>query len=340
MNTLIDLALKSVAHMNESTKKSMGFALNQIETCRFDFKFEWFFSYKYGNCFQFDNRQVKETTMGGRTFGLFLTLGPLINKNNFNTYYSTGLKIFIHNGTFNSTGSEEINIKMGEQTSIKLKKTFTRQAAQPHSACQDLTLFKSDIFDLMKHFHGEYRQKNCLEICLQMLIATECGCMLTILPELDNRLPCVNASEKICQNKVFLDKKSMQEKCIDQCPLECGYTTYDWSMSTMDYPSVPFFNSLKKNSQLYSNFSFNEFKNSHSIVHVFFESVEYTQIVETPKTSFVDLIANLGGVLGIFLGFSLFSLVEFAELVCKVILFLLSGGNTAKTNKQLSNFKF
>ena len=164
--------------------------------------------------------------------------------------------------------------------------------------------------------------------------------MLTILPEFDKRLPCVNASEKSCQNRVFLVKKSMHEKCTYQCPLECEYTAYDWSMSTMDYPSVTFFNSLEKNSQLYSNFSFNEFKNSHSIVHVFFESVEYTQLVETPKTSFVDLIANLGSILSIFLGFSLFSLVEFVEIVCKVILLLLGGGNTTKTNKQMSNQKF
>ena len=80
--------ISKLNHMNESTKtKSMGFALNQIETCHFDLKpceFEWFFSYKYGNCFQFNNRKDKETTMGGLTIGLFLlfsfTMAHLIRR--------------------------------------------------------------------------------------------------------------------------------------------------------------------------------------------------------------------------------------------------------------------
>ena len=113
-----------------------------------------------------------------------------------------------------------------------------------------------------------------------------------------------------------MNRKSLiRNKCKDECPLECEYTTYDWSMSSLDYPSLPFFQSITKNSKFYSNFTFVEYKESHLRVNIFFDNMEYTEIIETPMKSFFDLISNLGGVLGIFLGFSIFSFVELIELI-------------------------
>jgi hypothetical protein len=90
-------------------------------------------------------------------------------------------------------------------------------------------------------------------------------------------------------------------------------------MSTLDYPSVTFFDSIRNSSKFYTNVSLEKYKESHLVLNVYYPSVEYTEIVEIPKTNFLDLIANLGGVLGIFLGFSIFSLVEFAELIIRVL---------------------
>ena len=327
MNTLIDLAMRRLAHYNESVKKSMGLSLDQINKCHFDYRVEcdldWIFSYKHGNCYQFNtgkSQPMKETQLGGRSYGLYLQIGPLINRNSFNTYYSTGLKLFIHNGSFVSTGAEEIFIKTGEQTNIKLTKIFTRKATYPHSTCQDVTKFQSNTFNLMQNFQSEYRQRDCFEICLQNLIIAECKCLLAILPEIDNYLPCVNSSQNTCLNRVYENRtRLIKEKCENECPLECDYTSYDWSMSSLVYPSMPYFNSIRKNSKFYSNFTFAKYKESHSMINIFFESVEYTEIVETPMISFLDLISNLGGVLGIFLGFSIFSLVELMELILKII---------------------
>jgi len=328
LNTISDMAMLRVAYLSDSQKKSLGFSLNQIKVCEFDSgecELNWLFSYKLGNCFQFNsgksaNLSLKETTLGGRSYGLYLSLGPLINQNSFNTYYSTGLRIYIHNGSFLSSGAEEIFVKIGEQSIIKLKKTFTRKSLYPHSMCQDLTEFWSPTFELMKDLSGEYRQKDCLEICLQKLIVDTCGCMLTILPTFGMHLPCANANQKSCPSYIYEQRKvHVQEKCLAECPLECEYTKYDWSMSTLDYPNHAFFNSVRRNSEFYSNYTFEEYKNSHAMLNIFFDNVEYTEIVESPKTSFTDLIANLGGALGIFLGFSIFSLVELLEIVVRVV---------------------
>ena len=44
-----------------------------------------------------------------------------------------------------------------------------------------------------------------------------------------------------------------------------------------------------------------------TVQSILYPNNEHTEIRETPKTKFVDLISNLGGSLGIFLGFSIFS---------------------------------
>jgi hypothetical protein len=67
------------------------------------------------------------------------------------------------------------------------------------------------------------------------------------------------------------------------------------------------------------NMTLEEFKQTHLALSIYYPNNEHTEIRETPKTKFVDLISNLGGSLGIFLGFSIFSFVELFELVFQMI---------------------
>lgn len=46
---------------------------------------------------------------------------------------------------------------------------------------------------------------------------------------------------------------------------------------------------------------------------VFYTSLEYTMISQSPRYLFIDLVSSLGGTLGVFLGASLLSLMEVIE---------------------------
>jgi len=58
-------------------------------------------------------------------------------------------------------------------------------------------------------------------------------------------------------------------------------------------------------------------------LNVYFANSKYTKLEQTPKTSVIELISNLGGALGIFLGFSVFSLIEIVEVIAQVIIALV-----------------
>ena len=169
--------------------------------------------------------------------------------------------------------------------------------------------------------HVEYRQKDCFELCLQKMIIDTCGCFYTWLPIYGNTSsPCFNIDQFICLAYKFNESTSeIESLCKDSCPLECSYVNYELSMSSLVYPTKEFFHSLKYNS---SEYTLNKYRQTHLGLDIFFPIKQYTEIRETPKTTFPDLISNIGGALGVFLGLSIFSFIELFEVIFQILLIL------------------
>ena len=53
---------------------------------------------------------------------------------------------------------------------------------------------------------------------------------------------------------------------------------------------------------------------------VYYESLKYTLISQQPKTQLLNLIPNIGGALGLFIGISFLSFIEIIELFIEIIL--------------------
>jgi hypothetical protein len=54
--------------------------------------------------------------------------------------------------------------------------------------------------------------------------------------------------------------------------------------------------------KMYSNLSYEEMKQSIAKVEIFYDELKETIISQEIKTSLADLISNIGGILGLFLG--------------------------------------
>ena len=57
-------------------------------------------------------------------------------------------------------------------------------------------------------------------------------------------------------------------------------------------------------------------------VKIYFNEMKYTFISQKPKTEVVDLVSNMGGTMGLFLGVSFLSFVEIFELIVEISLIL------------------
>ena len=148
---------------------------------------------------------------------------------------------------------------------------------------------------------------------------------------------CLNLTQLKCiyeqQNKFVNEKLN---ECEVQCPLECEYFIYDINLSTIEYPTRELYNLFKKD-QAYFNITqmnfgvdfstFDLYKDHFVSLKVYYPYTQYVMIEQFPKLTFIDLLSQVGGSLAMFLGATLFSLVELFEIIFKV-LFILFG----KTN--------
>ena len=81
--------------------------------------------------------------------------------------------------------------------------------------------------------------------------------------------------------------------------------------------------------------SIDKFRQAYLGLDIFFPIKQYTEISETPKVTFVDLVSSIGGALGVFLGLSVFSFIEIFEIICQILFLVFR--KQKNNNERLEN---
>ena len=343
---------------NDSFRQQLGFNLSSIQSCIINLRpcnlssdFRLFYLFNKGNCIQFNSGinsdglevPVKTMTFQGENNGLILNIDPLINENRkFQLKQMTGLSIYIHNksmmpGFFDSS----IFVEMGKQTNIGIKRTFSSNLPRPYSDCDDLNRLDASVTSDLYKFtvmtnRQTYRQSDCFNLCIQKYFNDNCQCYFTGIARIDSVLPpCILNPHQDCFFKYNFELTAnineFKKRCADLCPLECHSVAYDMEVSSLINVSKYVFNLLMQNKTTFDYYSrlFNEtptyelYKESQLSLLIYYTTLQRTQITQAAKISFIDLISNLGGTIGIFLGMSIFSLIECVEICGQLLLIFL-----------------
>jgi hypothetical protein len=183
-------------------------------------------------------------------------------------------------------------IRPGESTVISIRKKLIKKYPYPYSECIDLTSFKSDLYDYMMQLNQTYRQEECFNLCIQQTVIDKCKCYDLNYQNLSTSLrPCLTLDDFDCLEDQW--QKFDVDKCIESsCPLECNSVEYKLSLSTLEFPSVNFYKNFFSSpyANNHANF-FNktspptyEFFKANSLgFQVYYPSLEFTQITESPK---------------------------------------------------------
>jgi hypothetical protein len=339
VTSLATIEASMPAYGNDKRKK-LGFNFDQITSCFINFKdckhdLHWYYSYDYGNCFQFNsgfnlvNKKISRINMtrDGLEFGPSISIFPLINTNEYSAFFGNALAVFVHEHKFKP--DQVIYVRPGESTVIAVRRKRIKKYPQPYSDCIDLASFKSDLYDYIIKSNQTYRQKDCFELCIQKMVIKECKCYDLNYESLSTNLrPCLTLDDLNCLEDQW-EKLNVKECIKKSCPLECDSLEYELSLSSLEYPSRNFYASLV-NSQSYADkfkfyfnsttpISYEQFK-SHAVnFQVYYPSLEYTQITELPKMDTYDLLTQIGGALGLFVSFSVFTLFETIELFIMIL---------------------
>jgi len=257
----------------------------------------------------------------GKDFGLVIVMFPMINLNSFITTSSIGGVVFVHENRFEPT--DGVFVETRKNTFISIKKTITKKYPSPYSDCIDLDSYKSDLYDYITSTQKKaYRQQDCVDLCQQKHIIDECKCYYTKYDDLGTGVrPCLNKTDYSCVENSF-NNFNLDECQKNSCPMECDSTTYDLSLSSLEYPDENTYE-LIKNVYNYDDYylhdlnltlTYDLFKSNAAFFTVYFSNLQYTEITESPKTSLYDLFTQIGGSLGMFVSFSIFTLFEFIEI--------------------------
>ena len=143
-----------------------------------------------------------------------------------------------------------------------------------------------------------YQRARCLDICFYEKFKQKCNCSLSAKDVFENR--------RICKpfNQCYKDLLSFDyfKNCNDFCPLECKSVIIEAKETEIL--------EIKKMKSILLNAS-----ETSRALFLYFQELKYTEIFQIPITSVTDLVSNIGGTLGLFLGISLLSFVEFIEFI-------------------------
>ncbi len=148
-----------------------------------------------------------------------------------------------------------------------------------------------------------------------------CGC--SYFSNSLNFTACKTREQYMCHLNLLYNLRSIS---YPKCPLECNTLLYKLTHSSNIFPTEDYAKHLLKNndvinrsSGLNRSFTIEDVSKSVASIRINSLSSKYKIVTEMEAITPVQLISNIGGLLGLFMGMSLLSFTEFFELLIMII---------------------
>ncbi|XP_031568816.1 acid-sensing ion channel 1A-like [Actinia tenebrosa] len=275
---------------------------------------------KAGLCHTFNNHmheKNKHLHLAGAETGLRIILDT---KGSWRTIggRSVGFDVIIHNPSPVLPWSQGFHVQPGTNVKVLIQATKYIRLPKPYkSACS------------RKHLgdYGNYTREHCILKCANDAITQDCGCRLLGSP-VSKEVPVCSFKAEKCSHEVL--EKWSQGSC--SCQLPCEEITYQSSTTYSKYPSETLLHVLKDRFNL--NESETYLKSNLVNLRIGFADNTHQVFTEYPSYDGESLFADLGGSMGLLLGCSILTLVEFLDYLCMKIYAFLCSRNTRTAAEQ------
>ena len=194
---------------------------------------------------------------------------------------------------------------VGAKTVVAIEKRVQNNLGRPYNDCfddlNDVDSFDSDFYRDTINLGQSYRQIYCFRVCLIRTLEKKCDCLLPVQfgQALGN-----DTCDKACLEREI---NEFDEKltCWRPCPKECDsneYTTvlkdeFVYVENNTMYSKIRA--ELLKTRRDVSGLSFEEMRKRIFNLRINFASMKYCEVSQIPKSTIADLVASLGGTLGL-----------------------------------------
>ena len=244
-----------------------------------------------GLCYTFNGKAPFRTVKGtGVMQGLRLVLNPHDEQHSASFFADDGMKIVIHEPDEPPRpNAEGISVPPDKSVYIGMKEVRTIEDTRYSSRqCRDAN--DNRAFNFSRKY--PYSTAACLDDCFHTSVADTCGCTEPLISTPDTskyrQMRHCNLSDICCVKHEFF---SVNQTC--NCLPACNFTTRSFTISY----SQSYWRTVQDNQTL-------------SGAHIYYETLNVeTRTTEDSYTPF-SLISDIGGNSGLFLGFTLLTLVE------------------------------
>lgn len=267
-----------------------------------------------GVCYTFNSGkkgEILKVDGSGSNFGLKLTMS--VEQEDYFGYdsFSAGLRIRIHDqGEPPLVRNLGIAVMPGSHVFAGILRQRMISLKYPYETmCQNQKLFNISSYTIAA----------CQDTCKEHFVTKECKCRAYYMR--DRRFPLCNVEEYyecVIPKEEEFDGHSLAD-C--NCAEPCNAIKYSAFLSYGLFPSIA-------SAKLYANNS-DETVDKHRrnilAIDIFYEDLYYKIMEQVPKYELQNLLGEIGGLLGLFLGASTLTLVEVVDVTISTILVRLLG---------------
>jgi hypothetical protein len=215
-----------------------------------------------------------------------------------------------------------------------VKRNFASNLGPPYSECINNIddIVGTDVHDIFVRTNKTYRQRDCFNYEIQKMNFNKNGCVL------NNQINIQYLENiKYCYSHIgyeYVDMTQFDEFLYKKCRPECYSMDFVSSLSTSSSTSVKNMSNLIDLFKIAHSFvnDVSSIKSVYSI-NIYYSELDYTEIGEIPNYPAINLISNIGGTLGLFLGMSLLSLFEIVEFFIQISMIAIK----PKQSNQIDN---
>ncbi|XP_052565712.1 pickpocket protein 28 isoform X2 [Culex pipiens pallens] len=247
----------------------------------------------------------------GVTMGLAVVLDANVSDYFCSSTSSSGFKLLLHNPTETPKMAEYASyVRVGTESRVVVKPKISDASYLIRKVSQDQ---RQCVFanEANLSYFRTYSRNNCEMECEARLILEFCGCVLYYMPKVQEDVKICRKADAACYEEIkasiaFTANTSLRCSCLPGC-FEISYSMEITSANLC-------IGKFKINEKLITQTDAYARENI-ALLYIYFTETYFRSFTKGELVGFTDFVSNIGGLLGLFMGFSLISLAELLYFV-------------------------
>lgn len=345
MFTMAALSDKQRIALSQSKHEFIEMCSFNGKECDIDEDFRLHVDPEFGNCFTFnyDVNNNYTSSRAGPMYGIRVLL--FVNTSDYmSTSESSGVRLAIHPPTeYPFPDTFGYSAPVGFASSFGIKKKVMQRLPAPYGECVET----KKVVDRNYIYAGyDYHPEGCHRSCFQNGLIDDCSCGDPRFPVPEGYRHCsaFNATARTCLEKNigsvgdFHHITQKMDKCV--CKQSCEEIIHEVTFSCSKWPSgATDADRLGDCDGMTESECEQYYRLNAAMIEVFYEQLNYELLQESEAYGLVNLIADFGGHLGLWLGFSVITVMEVCVLLVDMISLFFKSRHEEKLLRQSTKRK-